>query len=108
MNRRKLTDEALGMIASRFKLLGEANRLRIIIALEEGEMSVNQIVEATGMTQANASRHLSSLTVGGILRRRKEGMKVYYKIDDPSIFEMCESVCGNLKKRLGAQAKIMG
>ena len=105
MDRKKLSDDALEFIAARFKLLGETSRLKIIIALQNGERNVSEIVEASALTQTNVSRHLSALTEGGILSRRREGLKVIYAIADPSIFEMCESVCGSLQKRLGAQAK---
>jgi DNA-binding transcriptional ArsR family regulator len=105
MERKKLSEEALALIAGRFKLLGEGSRLKLIIALEEGEKSVGELVEDTGLTQANVSRHLSALVVGGILSRRKEGLSVYHAIADPEIFDMCESVCGSLQKSLGARAK---
>lgn len=108
MNRKELSEQALELIAARFKLLGEASRLKIIIALEAGEQNVGQIVVATGLTQANASRHLSALTESGILARRREGLNIYYEIADRSIFDLCESVCGSLQKRLGAQAKVLG
>ena len=106
MNRKNLSDGALALIASRFKLLGEGSRLKLIIALESGEQSVNELVAATGLTQANVSRHLAALTAGGILSRRKEGLNVYHAIADPGIFDMCESVCGSLQKSLGARAKV--
>jgi ArsR family transcriptional regulator len=100
VNHAKMSDEALGLVASRFKLLGERMRLRLIIALEGGEKNVTELVEATGGTQANISRHLGALTSAGILGRRKDGLMVYYFIADRSIFDLCESVCGSLQKRL--------
>ena len=103
-SRAALSDQALEMIAARFKILGEPMRLRLIIALEGGEKNVTHLVEATGGTQANVSRHLQSLTEAGILDRRKEGLKVYYFIADDSIFDMCESVCGSLQKRMDKNA----
>lgn len=106
MKRKKLSDEALDLIAARFKLLGETSRLKLIIALEQGEQNVSGLVDATGLTQANVSRHLAALTEGGVLARRKEGLNVYYEIADPGIFELCETVCGSLQKHLGAQAKV--
>lgn len=80
-------------------------RLRLIIALEPGERNVTQLVEATGSTQANVSRHLQTLTEAGILGRRKDGLNVFYHIADPGIFDLCEGVCGSLQKRFGDQAK---
>jgi DNA-binding transcriptional ArsR family regulator len=104
----ELSDSALELIAARFKVLSESNRLRLIIALEEGERNVTDLVNATGLTQANVSRHLQTLTDAGILRRRKEGSTVFYSIADPGIFKMCEHVCGSVQKQLQQQSKAFG
>lgn len=102
-----LASDALELIASRFRLLGEPMRLRILMALKEGEKNVSELVESTGGTQANISRHLQSLTEGGILARRKEGLNVFYSVDDPSIYSLCDNVCGSLQKRLNQQTKVL-
>jgi len=93
------------MVAGRFRLLGEPNRLRLLAALESGERTVTELVRLTGCTQANVSRHLQILTAAGILRRRKEGPHVYYAIADESIFALCDTVCGSLQERVDAQAR---
>ncbi len=105
---RPLSDEALVMIAHRFNVLSEPLRLRLIHALFGGEKSVNALVELTGGTQANVSRHLQTLTQAHILQRRKEGLQVFYSIADPTIFELCELVCGSLEKQLTKQAQAFG
>lgn len=98
--------EALEMIAGRFRVLSEASRLKLIIALETGEKNVSKLVEETGLTQANVSRQLQTLTEAGILGRRKDGLNVIYKIADKSIFDMCDHVCGSLQRRLEGQAGV--
>ena len=103
-----LSDEALELVARRFAALAEPMRLRLIQALFEGELSVNELVEATGGTQANISRHLQTLTQVHILSRRKEGLQVFYAIADPTIFKLCELVCGSLEKQLTRQAGALG
>ena len=101
---RPLSDEALLMIARRFAVLSEPLRLRLIHALFDGEKSVNTLVALTGGTQANVSRHLQTLTHAHVLGRRKAGLQVFYSIADPTIFKLCDLVCGSLEKHLAAQA----
>ena len=100
-----LSDQALELVAARFRILGEASRLKLVRALQPCELSVTQLVEATRLTQANVSRHLQTLTEAGILGRRKDGLNVIYFIADRSIFELCRHVCGSLQERLAAHAK---
>jgi DNA-binding transcriptional ArsR family regulator len=103
---RLLSEEALLLVARRFALLAEPMRLRLLHALFEGEKPVNTLVELTGGTQANVSRHLQTLTEGGLLSRRKEGLQVFYAIADPSIFQLCELVCGSLEKQHTQKAEV--
>ena len=91
------------MVARRFAVLAEPMRLRLIQALFAGEKNVGELVEVTGGTQANVSRHLQTLTTAHILSRRKEGLQVFYKIADPTIPKLCELVCGSLEKTLARQ-----
>ena len=103
---RPMSDDALALIARRFAVLAEPRRLRLLHALFEGEKSVNELVALTDGTQANVSRHLQTLTQAHLLVRRKEGLQVFYAIADPSIFKLCELVCGSLEKSLSKQAGV--
>lgn len=103
-NHRLMSDDALAQIARRFAVLAEPMRLRLLQALFQGEQSVNQLVELTGGTQANVSRHLQTLAHANLVSRRKEGLQVFYTISDPSIFRLCELVCGSLEQQLARQA----
>lgn len=101
-----LTDEAIALIARRFAVLAEPMRLRLLQALMPGELAVGALVEATGGTQANISRHLQTLADAGIVGRRKEGLQVFYSIVDPSIVDLCELVCSSLEKQTAARATL--
>jgi ArsR family transcriptional regulator len=102
---RQLSGEALELIARRFKALSDPTRLKLIISLEEGEKTVSELVRAAQTTQANVSRHLLGLTDAGLLSRRKEGVSVRYAVADPVIFDLCDLVCGSLRRRLKRQAR---
>ncbi len=98
MKTRLLSPPALDQVARRFAVLAEPMRLRLLQALFDGEKNVHTLVALTGGTQANVSRHLQTLAAANLLRRRKEGLEVYYALADPSIFKLCELVCGSLEK----------
>lgn len=103
-----LNDAALEIVARRFAVLAEPMRLRLIQSLFGGEKSVSELVDESGGTQANVSRHLQTLLHAHILGRRKEGLQVFYTITDPSIGKLCELVCGSLEKQLAKQAGAFG
>jgi len=96
----ELSEEALEMIASRFRLLSDPMRLKILHTLGDEEMNVTDLVNATGAGQANVSKHLGTLLNAGIVSRRKEGLNSIYRVSDETIFELCEVVCSRLKKQL--------
>jgi len=103
-----VSDEALALIASWFRTLAEPSRLKILRALEAGEKNISDLVTATGLTQANVSRHVQSLVDAGMVGRRKEGLAVVCFIADPTISKLCDTVCSNLLKRLSQQVKKLG
>ena len=103
-----LSEEALILIASWFRTLAEPSRLKILRALEEEEKNITELVEATGLTQANVSRHVQSLVDAGMVGRRREGLTAICFIADPGITELCDNVCNNLLKRLSQQVKKLG
>jgi DNA-binding transcriptional ArsR family regulator len=101
--KKKLTDEALEIIAARFKLLADPMRLKILHTLGKDEMTVSELVEKTKAGQANISKHLGALLDAGIVARRKEGLNAFYCVSDETIFELCEAVCNRLEKQLAAR-----
>jgi DNA-binding transcriptional ArsR family regulator len=97
---RSYSDEALDLVAARFKVLSEPTRLRILDVLRSGEKSVGVLVEAVGTSQANVSKHLGILHRHHMVDRRKEGVHSYYRIDDEAIFELCDLVCDAIAAEL--------
>lgn len=97
-----LSDEALRLVAERFKVMAEPMRLKLLRALMDGEKTVSELVQETGGLQANVSKHLKMLLETGILDRRKQGLNAYYRIADPTILELCDLMCGSVQSRLEA------
>ncbi len=101
----KLSPTALSLMAEFFKVLSEVSRLQIVCALKSGSKNVTEIIEATGLGQANASKHLKILSQAGIITRRQEGVCVYYQLANPFVFELCELVCDALALQIKQQSE---
>jgi ArsR family transcriptional regulator len=102
-----LSEAAIQLVAARFRALGDPTRLRILNTLLSGENSVQHVVESTGLEQSNVSRHLSLLRREGVVERRAEGNRAFYSIQDPTIVQMCEIVCGGLEGRLAGDLEAL-
>lgn len=70
------------------KALADTIRLRILKLLEIREMCVCEVMIALGLTQPTASHHLKILENAGIVKGKKEGKWVFYKITNPKLVEM--------------------
>ena len=95
-----LTDEALELVATRFRALGDPSRLRLLNLLMQGECSVQDLVLESGLTQTNVSRHLGLLRREGMVSRVRDGNRAFYRITDPNVKKLCEIVCGGLSSQL--------
>jgi DNA-binding transcriptional ArsR family regulator len=99
----KFPPTVLTPIADFFKMLSEVSRLQIVCSLKSGPKTVTQIIEITGLGQANVSKHLKLLTQGRIVTRSQQGINVVYEIANPLVFPMCDLVCNALENQLEQQ-----
>ncbi len=91
-----IPDAFLDRVAEKFRMLSDPTRLAILRALMAGEKNVGRVVAETKQNQANVSKHLKMLTEAGMVRRRKEGLQVFYEVNDPLIEQLCTLVCGTI------------
>lgn len=101
------TPAVVAMVSERFKALAEPARLLILKALQPGERTVNELVEATGFGQANVSKHLQLLHAMGFVTRRKEGLHVYYALADETVFTLCDIVCGRIADEVAGRQELL-
>jgi DNA-binding transcriptional ArsR family regulator len=95
-----LPDGLVELIAQRFRVLGEPMRIRLLDSLRDGPATVAELQASTGASQQNVSKHLGMLLEAGLVRRAKDGNRAYYSIADDSLFELCEQVCGSLRRQV--------
>jgi len=72
------------------KVFTSPKRLEIINLLRDGEKTVNDLAEKTGVLQANVSQHLTVLRQNNVVTTRRDGANVYYKIANPKILQACD------------------
>ena len=77
------------------KALGDPTRLKIIYLLEHGELCVCEIMTALEKPQPTVSHHLNLLKNAGILKWRKEGVWIYYKLSNPKLPESLKKLIEN-------------
>jgi ArsR family transcriptional regulator len=91
-------------MAERFAALADGTRLMVIhCLLKSGEQNVTQIVEATGQTHQNVSKHLRHLRDAGLVACRKEGLQVFYWLNDPVVEKLCHLVSESLVDELAPE-----
>jgi len=100
---RPASDQLLQKIADRLKAMADPMRLRILHVLQPGERCVNEVLAEVGGSQANVSKHLSVLRRVGLVECRREGVNVYYRIEDPAVFAICSTVCDSLERQVNAE-----
>ena len=95
-----LPEPLVDLVAARFRVLGEPMRIKLLDRLREGEASVGELQGALGASQQNLSKHLGILHGAGMVSRTKQGNRTVYAISDPDVFELCDQVCGGLRRHV--------
>jgi DNA-binding transcriptional ArsR family regulator len=96
------------MQAQLCQVLGNSTRLRIVHALKDGPMCVNELVALLkNAPQPTVSRHLAVLRSAGVLTTRRSGMEVIYEITNPKIVGVCDMMRTILAERESRQMEIL-
>ena len=91
-------DSLLEDAAERFRLLGDPVRLRLLnLLLERGEVSVQDLAEASGQSHQNTSKHLRKMADGGLVGAQRDGAHAVYRVIDGSVPGLCLLVCSALR-----------
>ena len=102
-----LAELLVELVASRFRVLGEPMRIRLLDRLYDGPASVSELQEALGASQQNVSKHLGILHAANMVARTKEGNRTVYEISDDSLFALCELVCGGVRRQVDELSQIL-
>jgi len=90
-NTEKMQKRALE-VSEFLKCFGSPHRLLVLCQLVEGEKSVTQLIEATGISQTSMSQHLSKLKTEGLIDFRREHRTLYYSISNPAVMNIMNAL----------------
>jgi len=80
--------ENIEIAARSLKAIAHPLRLKILCVISDGEVCVQDIVEAVGTSQSNISQHLGILRDKNVLQTRKDANRVYYRVTDPRTLQL--------------------
>lgn len=83
-------EESIERVCSAFKAISEPSRLKILLALRQGEMCVYHILEAAGGTQSGVSHQLRILRDNKIVKARRDGQNIVYSLADEHVLSVLE------------------
>ena len=89
------------------KVFSNPTRLEILDLLRDREMSVTELIERTGLSQANVSQHLSIMSSKGMVTQARKGKFVYYRLTSRKITEAFDIIREVLAERLKKRGRIV-
>src|SRR3990172_8914218 len=100
MTGREFKDRLYDQIGRIAKALDSPRRLEMLEVLAQGERSVEDLAAQMGLSLANASRHLQLLRGARLVEARKDGLRVYYRLAEPHVYDAVRAVRGLAERRL--------
>ena len=81
------------IMAGRLKLMSHPERLLMLCRMDEGEVSVTELVELAGLSQSSVSQHLAMLREEGVVSIRGEAQTRFYSLKDPIVRGVIHALC---------------
>lgn len=97
--KKMLDDNLFSKVGNFFKIIGDDTRLRILYALDNNEMCVCDIANLLNMTKSAVSHQLKLLKENGLVKSKKIGREVYYRLDDEHVSEVINVGCEHVKHK---------
>ncbi len=90
-------------LAKIFKVLGDPNRLNIVLSIGRNSRSVTEIINATGLSQTLVSFHLKALRTASVVKTERNGPFIYYSLTEPSLMDILDGLA-----RTAASIELIG
>src|SRR6478609_12245990 len=92
---RRLSDEQADLVAEVFRMLADATRVQLLWALADRELSVNDLAARVGKPAPSVSQHLAKLRMAHLVRTRREGTQVFYRLENEHVRQLVTDAVHN-------------
>jgi DNA-binding transcriptional ArsR family regulator/rhodanese-related sulfurtransferase len=107
MSHRNFKAEINEQFARIAKAIASPHRLELVDLLAQGERSVDELARETGLSIANTSQHLQALREAHLVHSRKAGLRVYYRLADPRVFQLVQVIRDIAQQQLADVERIV-
>jgi DNA-binding transcriptional ArsR family regulator len=90
--REQPAEEQVELAVEVFAMLADVTRVRVLWALLDAELAVNEVARAVGRAPAGVSQHLAKLRMARLVRTRKQGTQVFYRIENSHVRQLVRDV----------------
>jgi DNA-binding transcriptional ArsR family regulator len=92
---RRLADDQADLVVEVFRMLADATRVQLLWALADRELSVNDLAARVGKPAPSASQHLAKLRMAHLVRTRREGTQVFYRLENEHVRQLVTDAVHN-------------
>jgi ArsR family transcriptional regulator len=87
------------------KTLANDKRQMILSALRDGERSVSELAEETGISQANLSQHLATMRAHDVVLTRRDGTRIFYRIANPKLIQAFDLITEVMREAMESRSR---
>jgi DNA-binding transcriptional ArsR family regulator len=98
---RRLADELANLVVEVFRMLADATRVQLLWALADRELSVNDLAAQVGKPAPSVSQHLAKLRMARLVRTRREGTQVFYRLENDHVRQLVTDAVHNAEHAAG-------
>jgi DNA-binding transcriptional ArsR family regulator len=95
LDKRRLPDDQVDLAVEAFRMLADGTRIRILWALIDRELSVNELAGHVGKQPAAVSQHLAKLRMTRLVQTRREGTTIFYRLENEHIAQLVTDAIHN-------------
>ncbi|MCI4675512.1 ArsR/SmtB family transcription factor [Candidatus Mycolicibacterium alkanivorans] len=98
---RRLVDDHVDLVVEVFRMLADATRVQLLWSLSGDELSVNDLAERVGKPAPSVSQHLAKLRMARLVRTRREGTQVFYRLENDHVRQLVSDAVFNAEHAAG-------